>query len=68
MESTPNNPIATIEMEDGGVIRCELYPDKAPETVRNFIALARGKKLYDKREDAAKKDARRQIDRAMKGR
>ena len=35
-----NNPIVTIEMEDGGVIRCELYPEKAPETVRNFIALA----------------------------
>lgn len=32
------------------------------------VALARGKKLYDKREDAAKKDAKRQIDRAMKGR
>ena len=40
MESNPTNPIATIEMEDGGVIRCELYPEKAPETVRNFIALA----------------------------
>ena len=36
--------------------------------VKLEIALARGKKLYDKREDAAKKDARRQIDRAMKGR
>ena len=32
------------------------------------IALAKGKKLYDKRDDAAKKDAKRQIDRAMKGR
>ena len=40
MESNPTNPIATIEMENGGVIRCELFPDKAPETVRNFIALA----------------------------
>ena len=35
-----NNPIATIEMEDGGVIRIELYYDKAPNTVKNFIHLA----------------------------
>ena len=34
------NPIATIEMESGGVIRVELYPDVAENTVRNFIALA----------------------------
>ena len=34
--------------------------------VKMEIALAKGKKLYDKREDAAKKDAKRQIDRAMK--
>ena len=32
------------------------------------LALAKGKKLYDKREDAAKKDAKRQIVRARKGR
>ena len=148
------NPVVTIEMENGGVIKAELYPEIAPESVRNFIslinkgfydglifhrvisgfmiqggcpdgtgmggpgycikgefklngvknnishkreiarlfgkvkqdgyalipltvyfkgslvkveiALAKGKKLYDKREDAAKKDAKRQIDRAMK--
>lgn len=36
--------------------------------VKVEIALCRGKKLYDKREDAAKKDARRQMDRAMKER
>lgn len=35
-----NNPIATIEMEDGGVIQIELYYDKAPNTVKNFIHLA----------------------------
>lgn len=34
------NPIATIEMENGGKITLELYPDKAPNTVNNFIALA----------------------------
>jgi len=33
------NPIVTIEMEDGGVIKAELYPDIAPNTVNNFISL-----------------------------
>ena len=36
--------------------------------VKVEVALAKGKKLYDKREDAAKKDAKRQMDRAMKER
>ncbi len=35
-----SNPIITIEMEEGGVIRAELYPETAPNTVRNFISLA----------------------------
>lgn len=35
-----NNPVATIEMQDGKIIEVELYPDKAPNTVNNFIALA----------------------------
>ena len=35
-----NNPIVTIEMEDGGVIKTELYPDIAPQSVYNFISLA----------------------------
>ena len=39
-ESTMQNPIATITMKDGGVMKLELYPDIAPNTVRNFIALA----------------------------
>lgn len=34
------NPIATIEMEDGKTIKIELYPEVAPNTVRNFISLA----------------------------
>ena len=34
------NPIATITMENGSKIVCELYPDIAPESVRNFISLA----------------------------
>ena len=28
-----------IEMEDGGVMLAELYPDIAPKTVENFLAL-----------------------------
>ncbi len=35
-----SNPVATIEMENGGVIKVELYPDVAPNTVKNFISLA----------------------------
>ena len=34
------NPIITIEMENGKKIKIELYPDKAPNTVNNFISLA----------------------------
>ena len=34
-----SNPIVTIEMENGGVIRAELYPEVAPNTVRNFVSL-----------------------------
>ena len=34
------NPIVTIEMENGGTITAELYPDIAPQSVYNFIALA----------------------------
>jgi peptidyl-prolyl cis-trans isomerase B (cyclophilin B) len=33
-------PVATITLDDGGVIKAELYPDKAPNTVCNFISLA----------------------------
>ena len=35
-----SNPIATITMADGRVMTAELYPDKAPNTVKNFISLA----------------------------
>ena len=34
------NPIVTIEMENGGKIVAELYPETAPQSVRNFISLA----------------------------
>ena len=40
------NPIVTIEMEDGGVIKAELYPQVAPNTVNNFISLV-SKGFYD---------------------
>ena len=39
-------PIATILMEDGKKMTAELYPDKAPNTVNNFISLA-NKGFYD---------------------
>ena len=35
-----NNPTVMITMEGGAVMTGELYPEKAPNTVRNFIALA----------------------------
>lgn len=34
-----NKPIVTIELENGKNIKVELYPDVAPNTVRNFISL-----------------------------
>ena len=33
------NPIVTIEMENGGKMTAELYPEHAPNTVKNFISL-----------------------------
>ena len=40
------NPIVTIEMEYGGIIKAELYPDVAPITVDNFVSLVK-KGYYD---------------------
>ena len=36
-----SNPIVTIEMENGDVIKAELYPEVAPNTVNNFISLVK---------------------------
>ena len=33
------NPIIMIEMENGDVMKAELYPEIAPNTVNNFISL-----------------------------
>jgi len=40
------NPIVTIEMENGDIIKAELYPETAPNSVNNFISLVR-KGFYD---------------------
>lgn len=40
------NPIVTITMKNGDVIKAELYPDIAPVSVNNFISLI-NKKFYD---------------------
>lgn len=40
------NPIATMEVENFGTIKMELYPDQAPEAVSNFITLA-NRGFYD---------------------
>ena len=40
------NPIVTIEMENGSIIKAELYPETARNSVNNFISLIR-KGFYD---------------------
>lgn len=40
-ERQGNNPMVTIQMESGAEIKIELYPDVAPNTVANFVHLAR---------------------------
>ena len=41
-----SNPIVTIEMENGDIMKAELYPEIAPNTVNNFISLVK-KGFYD---------------------
>ncbi|GAA0181631.1 peptidylprolyl isomerase [Clostridium sediminicola] len=33
------NPVVTFKMQDGGVMKAELYPEVAPNTVKNFISI-----------------------------
>ena len=40
------NPVVTITMENGDVMKAELYPDVAPNTVNNFVSLVK-KGFYD---------------------
>ena len=40
------NPSVTIEMENGDIMKVELYPQVAPNTVNNFISLVK-KGFYD---------------------
>lgn len=40
------NPVATIEVENFGTIKAELYPELAPQTVANFVTLA-NREFYD---------------------
>ena len=41
-----SNPVVTFEMENGDIIKAELYPDIAPNSVKNFISLIK-KGFYD---------------------
>ena len=41
-----SNPIVTITMENGDIIKAELFPESAPNTVNNFISLIK-KGFYD---------------------
>lgn len=45
-EGKMNNPIVTFELENGKVIKVELYPEIAPNTVKNFVSLV-SKGFYD---------------------
>ena len=40
------NPVVTFEMENGDIMKAELYPEIAPNTVNNFISLVK-KGFYD---------------------
>ena len=46
VEQIDKNPTFTIAMNDGSLIYGELYPEKAPESVGNFVSLANGS-FYD---------------------
>ena len=61
------NPIVTIEMQDGvALIPLSLYFKDS--RVKLELGLCKGKKLHDKRDSAADREAKRDIDRALKER
>ena len=61
-----NRLFVKVKQDGYSIIPLTVYLKNA--RVKVEIALCRGKKLYDKRDDAAVRDAKRQIDRAMKER
>lgn len=64
-KSEINRLFGKVKQEGYSVIPLTVYFKNS--RVKLEIALCKGKKLYDKRQDAAVRDAKRQIDRAMKG-
>ncbi|RED64593.1 peptidylprolyl isomerase [Cohnella lupini] len=46
VDTSGDNPIVTIEMDSGKIIKVELYPKVAPNSVNNFISLVK-KGFYD---------------------
>ncbi len=61
-----NKLFGTVKQDGLSLIPLSLYFKDSK--VKMQLGLCKGKKLYDKREDAAKKDARREIERNMKTR
>lgn len=61
-----NRLFGKVKQDGFSIIPLSVYLKNA--RVKVEVALCRGKKLYDKRDDAAVRDAKRQIDRAMKER
>lgn len=55
-----------VQLDGYAIVPLSVYLKNS--RVKVEVALCKGKKLYDKRQDAANKDARRQIDRALKER
>ena len=41
------NPVVTITMDNGDVMKAELYPEIAPNTVNNFISLVKRASMTD---------------------
>ena len=59
--------MAKLRNRGCALVPLELYFDDNGR-VKLLLGLGRGKKLYDKREDMAKRDMQREIDRALKAR